>query len=103
VLRFWTFAGQLGEHDEAELAAKRAGGLHALSVMEAHLRGRAWFVGERCSIADLALFAYTHVAHEGGFDLAPFVAVSAWLDRVAGQPGHVGIDAEVGVLVETGG
>jgi glutathione S-transferase len=100
VLRFWTHAGKLGEHTEAEIAAKRAGGLHALQVMEEHLRGREWFVGERCSIADFALFAYTHVAGEGGFDLSPFVHVSAWVDRVAGQPGHVPIDAQVGELVE---
>ena len=100
VLRFWTFADALGEHSEAEIEAKRAGGLHALAVMEDHLRGREWFVGERCSIADLALFAYTHVAHEGGFDLSPFVGVSTWLRRVADQPGHLPIEAEVGEVVE---
>ena len=81
VLRFWTFAGGLGEHTEAEIEARRTGGLHALSVMEAHLRGREWFVGERCSIADFALFAYTHVAHEGGFDLTPFESFNALLQR----------------------
>lgn len=99
VLRFWTFADQLGEHAPAEIEAKRAGGLHALSVMEHHLRGLEWFVGERCSIADFALYAYTHVAHEGGFDLSPFVAVGEWLARVAHQPGHITIDAEVGERV----
>jgi len=72
VLRYWTFAGRLSEHTEAEIAAKRAGGLHALDVMEQHLHGREWFVGERFGVADIALFAYTHVAGEGGFDLGPW-------------------------------
>jgi len=100
VLRFWHFAGQLGEHDEAEIAAKREGGEHALGVMERHLAERDYFVGDRYSIADISLYAYTHVAQEGGFDLARYPAVAAWLERVAAQPGHVPIDAEVGTLVE---
>ena len=100
VLRFWTFAGKLAEHSSDEIAAKREGGLHALSVMEDHLDGREWFVGERCSIADIALYAYTHVAHEGGFDLAGFPRVRAWTSRVASQPGHVSIDDETGTLIE---
>ena len=64
--------------------------------MEQHLEGRSFFVGERYGIADVALYAYTHVAEEGGFDLAPYPAVRAWLARVAAQPGHVPITAEVG-------
>jgi glutathione S-transferase len=48
-------------------------------------------VGESYSIADIALYAYTHVAPEGGFDLAPFPSLRAWLERVAAQPGHLGI------------
>jgi len=99
VLRFWTFADTLAEHTDVEIAAKRAGGLHALDVMEKHLKGRDWFVGERFGVADIALFAYTHVAHEGGFDLAPFEALRAWLGRVEAQPGFVSIEAEVGELV----
>ena len=64
--------------------------------MEGHLRGddskpREWFVGGRYTIADIALYAYTHVAHEGGFDLAGFPAVRAWLDRVRAQPRHIPI------------
>ncbi len=59
--------------------------------MERHLDGRAFFVGERCTIADIALYAYTHVADEGGFCLLSFPAVRAWLDRVAAEPGHVPI------------
>ena len=71
-------------------------GYDALAVMEGHLRGddskpREWIVGGRYTIADIALYAYTHVAHEGGFDLAGFPAVRAWLDRVHAQPRHIPI------------
>ena len=61
--------------------------------MERHLAGRTFLVGERYTIADISLYAYTHVAHEGGFDLGPYPAIRAWLERVAGQPGHITIDA----------
>ena len=59
--------------------------------MEAHLTGRTYLVAERFTIADIALYAYTHVAEEGGFDLKPFPAVRAWIARVAAQPGHIPI------------
>ena len=100
VLRFWNFAGKLGEHAAAEIEAKREGGVHALGVMERHLAGQEWFVGARPSVADIALYAYTHVAHEGGFDLAPFPNVQAWLERFAALPGVVSIEADTGTLVE---
>ena len=70
---------------------KRAQGVAALKLMEDHLHGRKFFVGTRATIADIALYAYTHVAHEGGFDLSPYPALRAWLERVAGQPGMVPI------------
>ena len=57
--------------------------------MEDHLKAGDFFVGDRYTIADIALYAYTHVAGEGGFDLSGFPAVRAWLERVAAQPGHV--------------
>jgi glutathione S-transferase len=60
--------------------------------MERHLAGRDWFVGEGPTVADLALYAYTHVAPEGRFDLTPHPTVRAWLARVAALPGHVTID-----------
>jgi glutathione S-transferase len=63
------------------------GGYRALGVMEGHLEHTAFFVGERFTIADIALYAYTHVADDGGFDLERFPAVRAWLDRVSTQPG----------------
>ena len=91
VVRFWMEHGGMTPEREALLPAKRAGGHAALGVMEDHLGGRDWFVGESVTIADIALYAYTHVAHEGGFDLGGYPAVRAWLDRVAAQPGYVPI------------
>ncbi len=77
--------------DFAPLEAKRKLGYDALGVMEKHLEGNDFFVGGRYSVADIALYAYTHVAGEGGFDLSGFPAVRAWLERVAAQPDHVPI------------
>jgi len=73
------------------LEPKRRLGYAALEVMEGHLRQNDFFVGGRYTIADIALYAYTHVAHEGDFDLGRFPAVRAWLQRVAAQPGHIPI------------
>jgi glutathione S-transferase len=61
--------------------------------MERHLNGRQFFVGDALTLADIALYAYTHVAHEGGFDLEQYPLVRGWLERVASEPGHVTIDA----------
>jgi glutathione S-transferase len=61
--------------------------------MEQHLDGRDYLVGDSASLADIALYAYTHVAHEGGFDLAGYPALRTWLDRVASEPRHVAIEA----------
>ena len=74
------------------LAQKQKAGNAALGVMEQHLRSRRFFVAERYTIADIALYAYTHEAHEGGFDLSQYPAVVTWLDRVRAQPRHVTID-----------
>jgi glutathione S-transferase len=71
------------------LAEKRAPGYAALDVMERHLASRTFFVGERYTIADIALYAYTHVAHEGGFELSRHKGVNGWLERVRNQRGHV--------------
>ena len=89
-VRFWLHTG-LDDERRALLPTKRRLGHDALAVMDGHLRARSFFVGERYSIADIALFAYTHVAGEGGFELQPYAAVRAWLDRVRAQPGHVPI------------
>ncbi len=74
---------------ERQLPRKRELGLRALGVMEGHLAGREWFVAGQPTVADVALYAYTHVAHEGGFDLAAYPALRAWLERVAAQPRHL--------------
>ena len=77
----------LKKNDDARLPALEKRGYAALGVMDRHLSQRAFFVGDTLSIADLALFAYTHRADEAGFDLAPYPAVRAWLERVAAAPG----------------
>jgi glutathione S-transferase len=75
----------------AELPERLAKGRAALAVMDEHLKPRRFFVAERYTIADIALYAYTHVAHEGGHDLTPYAHVRSWLGRVAAQAGHVGL------------
>jgi glutathione S-transferase len=84
-----------GEPERFERQKERLlkGGYPALDAMERHLDGREFLVGDRYSIADISLYAYTHVAHEGGFELGAYPAIRAWLARVAAQPGHVPIGA----------
>jgi glutathione S-transferase len=92
VARFWVcFAPQ--PPSPADLDARRAAGYLALDAMEGRLAGAEYLVADGYTIADIALYAYTHVAHEAGFDLSGYPGVSAWLDRVAGQPGHIPITA----------
>lgn len=98
VVRFWHFAG-LVEPNRQALGEKMERGYAALMVMEKHLGPRAFFVGEQYTIADIALYAYTHLAHEGGFDLNGFPSVSAWLARVRAQPRYVSITDGVGELI----
>ena len=91
VARAWlhVFGLDMTEDRRQTLETKQKLGYDALGVMESHLAGNEFFVGGRYSIADIALYAYTHVAHEGGFDLAGYPAVRAWLERVAAQPGYI--------------
>ena len=84
---------ETGPVDPASLEPRQAGGYRALDAMEKHLAGRQFLVGECYSLADISLYAYTHVAGEGGFELERYPAIRAWLDRVASQSGHVPIDA----------
>jgi glutathione S-transferase len=91
-LRFWlAFVGEgrLSELQRALLPGKREAGDAALRLMDEHLAGRSFFVGERLSLADIALYAYTHVAEEGGFELGRYKEVERWLERVAAEPGYV--------------
>ena len=84
-------ASRQDAQNEPQLPMRTERGYHALSVMESRLKDHAWFAGDAYSIADIALYAYTHVAHEGGFDLARYPGIRAWLARVASQPGHIRI------------
>ncbi len=97
-VRYWiTHKVEMTEYRRVALPIKREDGVAALNVMEQHLADREWFVGTAYSIADMALYAYTHVAHEGGFDLSPFPAIQNWLNRVAAEPNHVQItDDKIG-------
>jgi glutathione S-transferase len=94
--RFWLQHLELTPERRAGLEQKRPLGYAALDVMERHLAERTFFVGERYSIADIALYAYTHVAEEGGFDLGRYAALRAWLERVRTQPRHILITQDVG-------
>ena len=86
-LRFWYFSGQ-AEQRKREIEERTPRGYEALGVMETQLAGREFLV-DRYGIADIALYAYTHVAHEARFDLSAYPAVNAWLERVPAQPGHI--------------
>lgn len=77
----------------AEYNAKHQGGYKALDVMEAQLAQTAFIVGEHCTVADLSLYAYTHVAHQGGFDLANYPYIRQWFTRIAGLPGYIAMES----------
>ncbi len=80
---------ELSDERRTLLESKREPGYRALGVMEGHLAERHFFAAGRFTIADIALYAYTHVADEGDFDLGDFPAIRGWVARVASQPGHV--------------
>lgn len=89
--RFWiSILGKTEEYSEA-INQKREPGYAALNLMDKHLTSQSFFVGERYTIADIALFAYTHIADEGGFDLTQFPAIQAWTERVKTQPRYISI------------
>jgi len=83
----------LPEERRAEYENKQEGGHRALAVMEQQLNQTPFLTGEQMTIADISLYGYTHVAHEGGFDLAGYPAVNGWLTRIAGLPRYLGMDA----------
>jgi len=98
--RFWlTHRVEMSEGRASALATKREQGYAALALMETHLALNDWLVGRGPTIADIALYAYTHVAEEGGFDLDQFTCVRRWLDRFAALPGHITITDRPGTEV----
>jgi glutathione S-transferase len=91
VARFIKLYQGMPEERRSEYETCLALGYKAFKVMEKQLQRTPYLVGDNFSIADIALYAYSHVADEGGFDLTPFPAVRAWIDRVASQPRYVGM------------
>jgi glutathione S-transferase len=94
VVRFLVaYSGDAVGHREL-IESRTAQGYRALDAMEGHLEtSDGYIVGDRLTLADIALYAYTHVADEGGFDLPGYPAIGSWLERVAAEPGHVSIGA----------
>jgi glutathione S-transferase len=90
-LRFWISYLHKAEEFAAEIAKRKEQGYAALRVMEQHLSSHDYFVGEKYTIADIGLFAYTHVAAEGDFDLSEFPHILRWIDRVKAQPNYISI------------
>jgi len=89
VPRFWKTHGDMNELQTLTLPQKMENGYKALSVMEARLRGGDYLVGDAYSVADIALYAYTHVAHEGGFDLSNYPGINQWMQRVQDQKNNI--------------
>ena len=92
-VRYWISIAKIADKHQEAIAHKQALGYAALQVMEQHLTKSDYFVGNRYSIADISLYAYTHVAEEGDFDLSKFPAILAWLDRIVSQPNYIKISA----------
>jgi glutathione S-transferase len=89
VARHWLRHLEITPERRSALTQKQKQGHAALTVMERHLTGRTFFVADRYTIADIALYAYTHVADQGGFDLTPYPEIRTWLGRIATQPGWI--------------
>jgi glutathione S-transferase len=85
-LRFWMKLGRTRAELGDKLVEKKKNGYAALDVLEETLRDREYLAAGQYSLADISLYAYTHVAHEGGFDLQPYPAIRAWCERVEKQP-----------------
>jgi glutathione S-transferase len=92
VLRFWLgYSGDPAAFAD-RVEERRAAGYRALDAMERWLGSSEWLVGGGLTIADIALYAYTHVAGEAGIDVSPYAGITGWLERMAAEPGHVPID-----------
>jgi glutathione S-transferase len=94
--RFWITELKLGDERREQIAEKLKSGSAALAILEAHLAATPFVAGAAYTIADIALFAYSHVAEEAGYDLAPYPALRQWFARVRAEPRHVPITAELG-------
>jgi glutathione S-transferase len=95
-LRFWTRwlgTDNLSEMQRLQMTPKRTAGNAALKLMDEHLDGREWFVGEGMTLADVCLFAYTHVAGDADFDLGAYPHVVEWIERIKGHPHYLSMDA----------
>ena len=95
-LRFWmrwVGTDNLSELQRLQMTPKRTAGNAALKLMDDHLGGREWFVGEEMSLADICLFAYTHVAGDADFDLMSYPHVVEWVERIKGHPNYLAMDA----------
>jgi glutathione S-transferase len=93
-VRYWIHTLNRADEYQAEIEKRREQGYAALRLMENHLTKNHYLVAGRYSIADICLFAYTHVANEGGYNLAQFPAIQAWIERVMSQPGYISITEE---------
>ena len=93
VARAWLRYFGVPAGKQAELRERQQKAYGALATMERHLSGHAWFTGRRYGLADIALFAYTPVAHEGELDLGRFPAIREWIERVRNEPGFVPLEA----------
>ena len=100
VARFWKHVATITEEAQRRMPELMKRGYAALDVMEKHLAPRQFFVGEAYGLADISLYAYTHVADEGGFDLSRYPAINAWTKRVAAQPNHIAITARAGIAAK---
>ena len=95
-LRFWMRSigvENLSDGQRLQMSGKRQAGIAALKLMDEHLRGRDWFVGTSMSLADICLFAYTHVAGDADFHLQQVPRVLEWVERIKGQPRYLSMDA----------
>jgi glutathione S-transferase len=97
--RFWISMLKLGDERREQIAEKLKSGKPALAILEAQLARTPFVVGSRYTIADIALFAYAHVAEEAGYDLVPYPALRQWFARVRAEPRHVPITAELGRVI----
>lgn len=94
VARFIKLYQGLPESRRAEFDALHKPGHRALTLMDQRLQTTPWLAGEQLTMADVSLYAYTHVADDGGFDLGNYAGINTWLDRMASQPGYIALTAD---------